>query len=166
MTGLHDFSQLGGMLCFCLICRVYLPISSRVISAQVAPSFAYDIDLRHMMYWTLYMTLMPKLLAEFHKWCINCSHWTFRPRYSPSGILKRIGHGFTLFCAHDVLIRGNAARLFTCWLSSNLSCFKCGLRMKNSAPGSQHVLSRLIFCIKCDYVHLGNSHHRWQLFLF
>ena len=160
MTGLYDSSHLAGMLCFCLICRVYLPISSRVISAQVAPSLAYAVDFRHMIYWTLCMALMLKLLAEFRKWCITCSQWTFRPRYSPSGILKRIGHGFTLFCAHNVLIRGNAVGLFTSWLSSNMLCFKCGLRMKNSAPGSQHVLSRLVFCIKCDYVHLGKYHHR------
>ena len=31
--------------------------------------------------------------------------------------------------------------------------------MKNSAPGSQHVLSRLMFCIKWNYVHLGKSHN-------
>ena len=36
--------------------------------------------------------------------------------------------------------------------------------MKNSTPGNQYVLSRLMFCIKWNYVHLGKSHHIWHWF--
>ena len=68
------------------------------------------------------------------------------------------------FGAHNVHIWCNAMGCGTSWLSSNLLCFRCARRMKYSTPGGQYVLSRLMLCIKWNYVHLGKSHHIWHWF--